>query len=98
MNDRTAVSSSFLRIPGGGDGNPADTGSRKGAADAGRRIAVHLDDRPAGDDDLFLDAALQPARLRKLELRRTGEFSIFSHRPRFSDLLAEHTGAGRLDP
>ena len=31
------------------------------------RIAVHLDDRPAGDDDLFLDAALQPARSRASE-------------------------------
>jgi len=33
---------------------------RPASADAGRRPAVCLDDRSAGDDDLFLDAALQP--------------------------------------
>ena len=32
----------------------------------------------------------------KLEFRRAGEFSIFSDRPRLSDLAAEHPGAGRL--
>ena len=56
---------SLQDIAGGGDGDAANPGPRKGSADAGRRIAVHLDDRPARHDDLFLDAALQPARSRK---------------------------------
>src|SRR3979409_1632743 len=46
---------------GGGGGNSANTGTRAGPANAGRWIAVRLDDRTAGDDDLLFNAALQPA-------------------------------------
>src|SRR3979409_897789 len=85
-----------LKMTGGGDGDAANPGPRKGSADAGRRIAVHLDDRPALDDDLFFDAALQSARLRKLELRRAGEFPLLSHRSGLSDLATEYAGPGRF--
>src|SRR6202023_3742751 len=87
---------SLQETAGGGDGDAANPGSWTGSADAGRRTAVHLDDRPACDDDLFFDATLQPARLGKLELRRAGEFPLLSHRPRVSDRAPEHAGAGRF--
>src|SRR6478736_10099439 len=88
----------MIEPTGGGDGNPANADSRKSPADAGCRITVYLDDRPACDDDLFFDVALQPAGPGQRELRRTGEFSLFSDRPGLSDLAAEHTGAGRFGP
>src|ERR1700689_2752106 len=83
-------------MTGGGDGNPANAGSWKSPADASRRIVVHLDDRPLGDDDLFLDASLQPTGPGDREFRRAGEFSIFPDRSGLSDLAAEYAGAGRL--
>ncbi len=46
---------------GGVDGNQTDAIARAHAADAGGRAAVRLDDRAAGADHLFLDAALQSA-------------------------------------
>src|SRR5258706_12043037 len=94
--NRTAASSSFPEITGGGGGNSADTGSRTGPADSRCRVVVRLDDRPAGHHDLLFDASLQPAGPRHGELRRTGELPIFSDRSGVSDLPAEHPGAGRL--
>src|ERR1700688_2238342 len=88
----------MIEMTGGGGGYSADTGSRTGAADSGCRVAVPLDDRPAGDDDLLFSASLQLAGSRHRELRRVGEFPIFSDRPRLSDLAAEHPGAGRFGP
>src|ERR1700682_6807010 len=86
----------MIEITGGGGGDSANTRSRTGPADAGCRIALHLDDRPAGDDDLLFNASLQPAGPGYGEFRWARELSIFSDRSRVSDLPAEHPGAGRF--
>src|SRR3954465_5849329 len=86
-------------LPASGEaknGNPADAASRTDAPDAGRRAAVHLDDRPARADDLFLDAALQPARSRLGSVRRAGELPLLPYRSRVPRVAPEHAGAGRL--
>src|SRR4051794_14153897 len=86
-------------LPASGEaknGNPADAASRTDAPDAGRRAAVHLDDRPARVDDLFLDAALQLTRSRLGSVRRAGKLPLLPHRPRVPRLATEHAGAGRL--
>src|SRR4051812_48836228 len=86
-------------LPASGEaknGNPADAASRTDAPDAGGRAAVHLDDRPARADALFLDAALQPARSRLGIIRRTGKFPLLPHRSRLPRLAPEHARAGRL--
>ena len=49
----------------------------------GCRIVVRLDDRPAGDDDLFFHASLQPARSRNRELRRLENYRYFLTDPAF---------------
>src|ERR1700755_2797428 len=78
------------------DGNPADASACAVAPDPGCRAVVHLDDRPAGADDLFLDPALQPARYRLGAIRWPRELPLFPHRPGLSRLAPEHAGAGRL--
>src|SRR6478735_11643680 len=86
-------------LPASGEannGNPADAASRTDAPDAGGRAAVHLDDRPARADDLFLDAALQPARSRLRNVRWAGKLPLLPHRSRVPRLAPEHAGAGRL--
>src|SRR5206468_12830330 len=86
----------FYPDDGGGDGNPADAASRSKPANACRRAAVYLDDRAAGDDDLFRDVALPPARSRFGEFCRAGEFSLHPDRSRVPRVTAEYLGAGRL--
>ncbi len=73
------VDGRLLSPPDGGeDGHPTDAVAGANPADACGRAAVHLDDRPAGADDLFLDPALQPARSRIRTVRRPGEFPTTS--------------------
>ncbi len=86
----------FSPDDGGGDGDTTDPGSRADIAGAGGDPAVHVDDRSAGADDLFLDAALQPARSGIGEFRRAGEFSVLSYRSGLSRVAEKHPGAGRL--
>src|SRR3954447_14981438 len=78
------------------NGNPADAASRTDAPDPGRRTAVHLDDRPARPDALFLDAALQSAGSRLGSVRWAGKFPLLPHRSRVPRLAPEYAGAGRL--
>src|SRR6516164_9218725 len=78
------------------DGNQADAIPCAIAPDPGRWLAVHLDDRPARADDLFLDPALQPARSWLRTIRRAGEFPLLPHRSRLPGFAPEHAGPGRL--
>src|SRR5579871_2069041 len=59
-------------------------------------VVVHLDDRAAGADDLFLDLALQSARPRVGTVRRPGELRIFSDRSGLPGVAAKYARAGRL--
>ena len=60
------------------------------ALSAGRRAAVHLDDRAVGDDDLFLDPALQPAQSRDGSIRRPRQLLLLPDRPGVSLLDAQY--------
>ena len=62
---------------------------------AGRGHAVPLDDRAAGDDDLFLVRPLQPDAARRDDLRRPGELPVLRHRPRLLAGGVEHAAADR---
>src|ERR1700688_4006538 len=86
----------MIKITGGGGGNSADTCSRTGPADSRCRVVVHLDDRPAGDDDLFFHASLQPSWPRLGEFCGAWKLSVFSDPPRLSDVAAKYPGAGGL--
>src|SRR5581483_4209724 len=86
----------LLPLDGGGDGDPTDPVAGANPHDARGCLAVHLDDRSAGADDLFLDAALQSARSRIRTIRRTGELRVLPDRPGLPCFASKYARPGRL--
>ena len=75
---------------------PGRRSSARSLLDAGGRAALHLDDRAAGDDDLFLAPALQPARSRAPASSGWRTTRYFLTDPAFLACAPEHAGPGRL--